>query len=244
MRVNAEVVVTGGGDKHGFAVSFGQSLALGLRVVVSAERHGDDVGAVSGGIVDGLDDCGDIAGAVALEGGEGHDEGVGVGAGDAYAVAAGSGGDAGAVGAVAVVVAHARRLIHEVPAVDVVAEAVEVVVVVVDAVSLFGVGPDVVGEVGVGDVDAGVDDGDDGALGVGEGLLLEFVKADGGDAPLLRIEGVGGVFGGGAEGVDQIVGLGILDLAEGGEFAGSSRNSGPWLIYAYPRASTVALSLI
>ena len=148
------------------------------------------------GVVEGADGVGDGAAAVGVEELQGHDLHVPVDAGHADAVVAHGADGAGHVRAVAVVVHRVAVVVDEVVAVDVVDEAVAVVV---DAVAgdLAGVGPDVGGQVGVGVIDAGVDDGDDDAA------------AAGGDVPGFRGVDVG---------VGRAAGLaGVVQAPEGTE---------------------------
>src|SRR5262249_24139846 len=164
-------VVAGGGDED----VTGRLGALDgveqrLREAAAAPTVVGDRRPVGDRVVDRRDGAGGAAGAAGVEELQGHQFDAGPGnAGDADAVVAHPRDGAGDVRAVAVVVERFVVVRDEVPAVDVVDEAVAVVV---DAVAgdLARVGPDVGGEVGVVVVDAGVDDRDDDAAARGDGV--------------------------------------------------------------------------
>ena len=155
------VVVARGGDEEAAGVAGGVDGVLeGLRVAAAAPRVVQDGRAHLHGVVDGLDGVGQVAEAVVVEELAGHHLHVPAHPRDARAVVAHRADGARHVGAVARAVHRVVVLVHEVPAVDVVDEAVAVVV---DAVAgdLAGVPPHVGVEVGVAVVDARIDDGHD-----------------------------------------------------------------------------------
>src|SRR5262249_31070117 len=106
----------------------------------------------------------------------GHHPDIPIDPGDAHPVVPDGPDGPGDVGAVVVVVHRVAVVGHEVVPVDVVDETVAVVVLAVPG-DLTRVGPDVGGEVRVGVVDAGVEDGDQGAGRPGR-LVPGFRRVD------------------------------------------------------------------
>ena len=132
-------------------------------VAAGREAHSDDVGAVVDGPDDAFDDVAVLAEAVGVEHGDWHDLDAGVAdAGDAGAVVGRGGDDAGHGGAVTVGVAVAGRAVED-----------------------RGAGDEVRVEVGMGGVDAGVEDGDDRGAGGGD-RAEDVVPADLAGAPTGR----------------------------------------------------------
>ena len=212
--INTAAVIASGGNNDGSHIGFGEGLLVSDGIGAAADTHADDIGAVGCGIVDALDDGGDVTGSVALDDGDGHDIGIRVGTRYADAVVAHSGSDAGTVGAMAVVIAHAGTIVDKVPAVNIVLEAVVIVVSILGTCGLERVGPNVVGQVGMLDIHARVDDSDDGALGRDFIHCPQLRQIDGTDAILLRIIGFLGILLGLLDALDelQVVGLGKFHL--------------------------------
>ena len=168
------------------------------------------------GVFDGGDGVGGVAAAAVIEKFERHDAHLPADAGHADAVVALGADGAGAMRAVVMVVHRIAIKIREVVAVEVVHEAV---VVIVDAVArdFAGVDPDVVGQVGMGVIHAGVDDGDDHIAAAG-------VEIPGGGRINVRVGRAAGLPGvvhspefaeagivGRGDGFDAIIRLGIND---------------------------------
>src|SRR5207249_4485976 len=116
------------------------------------------LGAHGGGVVDGGDGVGVGPASVRPEELQRHDADLPVDSHHSHAVVPHRPDGPGHVGAVPIIIERVVVVVDEVPAMHVVDEAV---VVVVDAVprDLSWIGPDVGGQVGVANVDPGIDDG-------------------------------------------------------------------------------------
>ena len=129
------------------------------------------------GVVDRADGVGRVAAAGRIDELQRHDGHVPIHAGHALAVVAHRADDAGDVGAVAVVVHRVAVVGDEVIAVYVAGKAVAAGV---------RIGPDIGGQVGIGVIDARIDDGDDDVAAAGA-YVPGGRQIDVGCGPLLRI---------------------------------------------------------
>lgn len=188
-------IVAGGGDEEEVGLlGVGQGLVNGIGSAVISPAVGgeDDIEtflAEFDAVVDGFDGAGDVAVAVGGDEFEGENFDVPGDAGDADGVVSDGGDGSGDVGAVAMVVGGVVVVVGEVPAVDVVDESVVVVVEVVVG-DFAGIGENVGGKIGMGHVDARVDDGDDDVVGAGG----EIPGAGGVDVGVGRAAVLAGVF--------------------------------------------------
>ena len=153
----------------------------------------DDVGAVvaahHGGVIDRGDSPASVTAAVVVINSQWHDRHLPVDAGDADPIVADRADDARHMRAVSVAVLHVVVVLDEVPAVHVVDVAV-VVAVDSDPLGFTGIRPDVGGEIGVGEVDPGVDDRHHHALRTG-GDIPRLRRVDvGADQPVAADGGV------------------------------------------------------
>lgn len=176
--VKAETVVTGGGNDDRFLIGAAESLLEGLGFGVGSDTHADNRSAVGGSIVYGLDDCRDIADAIALQNGQRHNAGKRISADNADSVEPASGGYSGAVSTVAVIVSYFARIVDEVPAIEVVDETVAVIIVTICAVEFSLIIPDVYLKVGVVNVNAGIENSDNRAFLGNYRLSPKFGKID------------------------------------------------------------------
>jgi hypothetical protein len=169
----ARAVVAGGRDKDD-SLTRGIVQSVGERggIAGATERHQNDVRAVVGRPEDAGDDVGVGAGAVGAENLDGRNVRAGVGdAGHADVVVDAGRGDAGHLGAVAVRVG-VRITADEALAAD-----------------------DLAGQVGVGRVDAGIEDGDR-RRAANRDVAIRLVPGDLGKGPLLSVVRVVGRSGG------------------------------------------------
>ena len=154
-------------DEHVGGVGVQQRGGQGERRLVVGERDVDHVGVVVDRVEDRLGERLGAAAALGVDDAQRHDPRAGGGP-EAAAHDRAAGDDPGDVGAVAAVVGGDAVAVEEVRAVDVVDEAVEVVVDPV-AGDLVPVAPHQPLQRRVRRVDAGVDDGDDRVGGGGHG---------------------------------------------------------------------------
>ena len=225
-HVVVAAAVAGRGDEEDVGrVGRHDGVQQGLAEAAAAPRVAHDVDAHHRRVLDARHGVVRRARAAGREELQAHDLDVPVHARHADAVVADAADGAGAVRAVVVVVHGVVVVVREVPAVDVVDEAVGVIV---DAVAgdLARVRPGVGRQVGVRVVDAGVDDRDDHAGGTGE----DVPRLDGVDVGVHRAGGAAPVSLAGvvhapelAEhrvvrglvGVEDIVRLRVLDVGVG-----------------------------
>ena len=240
--INLLTVISGRGHKHRGDVGILQRLHFRFRKATSPKTHADDIGAPSGGIVDAFHDGGHIAPSIVVHHLDRHNQCARVGADDAQPIIRRS-GNAGAVGAMAVSVVHFVVVVHEVPPVDVVHKAVSIVVIAVLSPGLEFVGPNVVLQIGMGDVHAGIQDGNDRPFVVDNRFVPQRIDVERLYPPLLPIQRILPRVGAdhlaraigrkrrhgrhglhrspfGQESVDvhMVVRLGPLHLVEGGQF--------------------------
>jgi hypothetical protein len=219
-------VVSGGDDVERVGVRV-DGVALGRGQAARAQAGVDDGDAEPAGEVERGGDGGRGALTAGVQDAKGQDVRARGDAADADGVLRGGDG-AGDVGAVAVLVGGDVVGGDEVPAAPVVDVAVVVVVEVVGlapGAGLAGVRGDLAGEIGLGQGDAGVDDGDgDARAGGAERPCLGGVDVgvEGAGAPEDRLAGVAqrpllGEAGVGGRGVDRRVGLGVDDVGVGVE---------------------------
>jgi len=225
--VDFAAVVAGGGDNYDAVLDgVGDGVLFATAVGCAAQAKIDDLGAVVNGVEDGFDFVGVGAKAGRGKDAEGHKPHFGGDAGDAFAVVYAGTDDAGNVAAVAIPVVDVAVIGSEVPAVDVIDEAVVVVVDVV-AGCFARIGPQGAFEVFVDKVDATVDDGDD-DLGSAEGDVPGLADADAVEIAAVGNAVVGGVVlvvgvVGSEVGSEKVVGFGEGDggmAVEGGEYGG------------------------
>ena len=167
--VGEAVIFVAGGGHYRHAQCHGIYEQFRERVTpAAAETEADHVGTVVHGILDAGDDPAIEARALVVEHLQGHDAAVPVMTGDALGVIGRGADDTGAMRAVTdAPVIYTSRIgtrivvpIDEIPAVDIVHKAVAVVVL--EVIGYFvGVAPDAALEVGMVQIHAAVNDGDD-----------------------------------------------------------------------------------
>ncbi len=194
-------------------------LAQQVGVGITAQAQVDDLRPLVGGVAHAQRNVRVVGGAGIGHHAHRHNAAVPAHTGDAHAVVRGCCRDACHLCAVTVAIGDIAGIPNKVPAVYVVHIAVTIVIQAV-ARDLAGVDPQSVGQVGVGQVNARVNDGNHDRLRPGHhipgGRGLDFAQA-----PLLRKERV---IGNSGDGEGEIVRLGPLDSRIGGEDGDESGN--------------------